>query len=485
MMALVVPAIGWHAALPALIVTGVALVVLALDVALPPEDGREGLAWVGIAGLVGAMIAALTLWGARGMAFGGSLVADRYALFFILLVCGASAVVMLMAIDFLETVAIRRGEFYALTLFATAGMVLMAMGNDLIVVFLALEIMSVAVYVLAGIARDEPRSTEAALKYFFLGAFATGFLLLGIALLYGATGATRLDLIAAALRAGGVPGTFAELGMALLLVGFGFKIAMMPFHVWTPDVYEGAPTAVTTLMAVGVKAAAFAAFARLFLAYLPGLETAWTSVVMVLAALTMTAGNLCALGQRNIKRMLAYSSIAHAGYALVGMVAATPAGGASVLFYLLAYALTSLGAFGVVMALGRRGAENERLDDYAGLGFAYPGLALAMSVCMLSLTGVPPLVGFAGKFYLFSAAIDAGYVGLTVIAVLNSLVSAYYYFGVIRQMYMVDGAPVIDPLGSRPYLAAGLIVAVTATVLLGLFPAGAMRLAVESFRGVG
>jgi NADH-quinone oxidoreductase subunit N len=485
---IVFPAIGWLAALPALLVTGTALVVLAVDMAISSETGHglhEVLAWLGVLGLVAAMIASAALWNLGGAAFGNTLVADRYGLFFTVLVCGASAVVTLMAVDFLEIARIRIGEFYSLVLFATAGMVLMATGNDLMVLFLGLEIMSLAVYVLAGIARDEPRATEAALKYFLLGAYATGFFLFGIALLYGATGATRLDLVAARLGAESAANPLVLLGVGFLLVGFGFKIAMMPFHAWTPDVYEGAPTAVTTLMAVGVKAAAFAAFARVFLHDLPGLEGAWTGVLWLLAALTMTVGNLCALAQQNVKRMLAYSSIAHAGYALVGMVAGTPDGGASVLFYLLAYALTNLGAFGVVMALGRVGAANERLEDYAGVGFAHPLLGFAMAVSMLSLTGMPPLVGFAGKFYLFSAAVDAGYVGLAVIGVLNSLVSAYYYFGVIRQMYMVEGTPRIDPLAARPYLAAGLIAAVGATVALGLFPAGAMHLARDSFLGLG
>jgi NADH-quinone oxidoreductase subunit N len=390
-----------------------------------------------------------------------------------------------MAMNYLPAARIAAGEFYPLVLFATVGMVLMATGNDLIVVFLALEIMSIAVYVLAGIARDQPRSTEAALKYFLLGAFATGFFLFGIALLYGATGVTRLDLLADHLGSGGAPGPLVLIGVGLLLVGFGFKIAMMPFHVWTPDVYEGAPTAVTALMAVGVKAAAFAAFARVFLHHLPGLEETWTGVVWILAALTMSVGNLCALAQHNLKRMLAYSSIAHAGYALVGMVAGTDDGGAAVLFYLLAYGLTNLGAFGVVMALGRAGQPNERLEDYAGVGAAHPLLAVAMTVCMLSLTGVPPLAGFAGKFYLFSAAVEGGFVGLAVIGVVNSLISVYYYFGVIRQMYMVDGNPVIDSLASRPYLAVGLLVSVGATVLLGLFPAGAMLLAKDSFLALG
>src|SRR5882724_11815159 len=365
-------------------------------------------------------------------------------------------------------------------------MMTMAGATDLIVIFLGLEVMSIAVYVLAGVWRQEIRSNEAALKYFLLGAFATGVLLFGIALLYAVTGSTRLEAIADSLSNGPVPSTeLLFLGIGQLLVGFGFKVAAVPFHVWTPDVYEGAPTSVTALMAVGVKAAAFAAFARVFLAAIAETSADWNQVLWWIAAATMTVGNLLAISQSNIKRMLAYSSIAHAGYLLVAMVAGGEAGGASLLFYLLAYAATNLGAFGVVMALARTGEPNEEIERYAGLAERRPLLALAMAVFMLSLAGVPPLVGFAGKFYVFRAVIESGYVGLAVIGVLNSVVSAYYYIWIIVMMYMREGD--YDPPlhSSRPYLAAAIGISAVATVLLGVLPGLAYPLAHRGMLALG
>jgi NADH-quinone oxidoreductase subunit N len=375
------------------------------------------------------------------------------------------------------------GEYYALVLLSTSGMAFMAAANDLIVIFLALEIMSVAVYVLAGTLRGDARSAEAALKYFLLGAFASAFFLYGIAFFYGATGSTRLDVIARAVAADG-SSPYLLLGTALVLVGFGFKVALAPFHLWTPDVYEGSPTAITALMAVGVKAAGFAAFARVFSQALGATAAHWSWLLAALAVLTMTIGNVTAVSQTSVKRMLAYSSIAHAGYALVGLVVGTPAGGAALLFYLAVYAAMNVGAFGVLAALGRRGEPNENLADMAGVGFRQPVLGLAMVVFMLSLAGIPPTAGFEGKFYLFSAAVDAGWVWLAVISVVNSLVSVYYYFGVLVQMYMVEGTKPLVRAASRPALLATILIAVAATMLLGLFPAGAMDLARTSFHSL-
>jgi len=364
--------------------------------------------------------------------------------------------------------------------------VMMAAATDLIVFFLALEVMSIAVYALAGIWRRQLRSSEAALKYFISGAFATGFLLFGIALLFGATGSTQFAVIQQKL-ATGTPELrgLATVGMALLLVGFGFKVAAVPFHFWAPDVYEGSPTSITALMAVGVKAAAFASFARVFNDALGPLLPEWQEVVAVLALLSMVVGNILAVLQTNIKRMLAYSSIAHAGYLMVGLVAVKENGGAAVLFYLLAYTLMNLGAFAVVVAVGRRGEPNERIEDYAGLGFRYPSLGLAMSIFMLSLAGFPPLVGFAGKLYIFSAAVHAGYTRLAVLGVLSSVVSVYYYLGVLVKMYMVEGSTIIDSPSSRPYLMACLLIAAMGTVLVGVFPAAAYELARLSFASLG
>ena len=467
----------WEVALPGLLVAATAMLVMVADLVSTDPD-RESLAGVALVGLATAAGAALWLWagGSGAGGFGETLRADRYALFFALLLIAATALTILLSVDFLRLHALPAGEYYALMLLSTSGMVFMAAANDLIVIFLALEIMSVAVYVLVGMLRQEVRSNEASLKYFLLGAFATGFLLYGIAFFYGATGSTRLDVLAqVAARDGLTP--FMVLGIALVLVGFGFKVALIPFHVWTPDVYEGAPTAVTAFMAVGVKAAAFAAFVRVFLDALAPVAAAWTGVLWVLAALTMTVGNVSAVTQRSVKRMLAYSSIAHAGYALVGLVTATKVGGAALLYYLVVYAFMNVGAFGVLIALGRRGEPNEMLADFAGVGFRQPVLGLTMAVFMLSLAGIPPTAGFAGKFYLFSAAVDAGYVGLAVIGVLNSVISVYYYLGVLVQMYMTEGTRPIDAPATRPYLLATILVAGVATLLLGVFPSGAMELA--------
>jgi NADH-quinone oxidoreductase subunit N len=359
-------------------------------------------------------------------------------------------------------------------------MILMAAANDLIVIFLALEIMSVAVYVLAGILRSDRRGIEASLKYFFLGAFASGFFLYGTAFLFGAAGSTRLDAIARVVAA--TPEhPFVLLGLAFLLVGFGFKVAMVPFHGWTPDVYEGAPTTVTAFMAVGVKAAAFAAFARVLAVGFGDVGASLSTILWITAALTMTVGNVTAISQQNVKRMLAYSSIAHAGYALVGLVAATGEGGAALCMYLAAYALMNMGAFAVLIALGRRGEPSDTLSDFAGVGFRQPILGFAMTIFMLSLAGIPPTAGFAGKLALFSAAVNAGYVGLALVGVLNSVVSVYYYLGVLVQMYMTEGSREPVPPARRPALLATIVTTMLLVLLVGIAPGGLLRAATEAF----
>ena len=475
------PDISWLALLPTLVVTGSALVVLLADLGVEGPD-RDGLGWIGIIGLVAAIVVSVTLWNTRELGFAGTFIVDRYALFFNVLFCLAAGLTLLMSMDYLPTIDLRSGEYYAIVLFATVGMMIMAAATDLIVLFLGLEVMSIAAYTLAGIWRLELRSSEAAVKYFLLGAFATGFLLFGIALLYGSFGTTALGPISAQLaNASGTQRTLALTGMGLLLVGFGFKVAAVPFHAWVPDVYEGSPTSVTALMAVGIKAAAFAAFARVFLHYFDSVADEWTGILWILAVMTMTLGNGAALMQHNIKRMLAYSSIAHAGYLLIGMVAANEAGGSAVLYYLLVYALANLGAFAVVIALGRRGEANENLDDYAGVGWKHPFLGFSMTVFMLSLVGIPTLAGFTAKFYLFSAAVQAGYVGLVVIAVLNSVVSMYYYAGVLVKVYMTEANRALPEIMPRPYLFATLLITAASTVLLGIFPSWVFELARSAF----
>jgi NADH-quinone oxidoreductase subunit N len=366
---------------------------------------------------------------------------------------------------------LQRGEYYSLLMFSIAGMILMALAGDLIVIFLALELLSIPLYVLAGFARPRLDSEEAAIKYFLLGAFASGFVVYGIALVFGATGSTALASIVDATSAGTANLTLLAVGAGLILVGLGFKVAVVPFHMWTPDVYQGAPSAVTAFMAVGAKAGGFAALLRVFVVAFTILAVDFTSILWVLAALTMILGNVVAISQTNIKRMLAYSSIAHAGYILMAFV---PYGQAEVasdavaaaLFYLFAYAMTSFAAWAVVISLEKSEGRGLLISDYAGMGRKYPLLAAVMAVAMLSFTGVPPTLGFVGKFYLFSTVIEGGFIGLALIGVLTSLVSAYYYLRVVVVMYMQDG----DPEARRDrwvYLTAA--VAGIAIVLLSIF----------------
>jgi NADH-quinone oxidoreductase subunit N len=371
---------------------------------------------------------------------------------------------------------IERGEYYVLLMFSISGMMLMGMSADLIMVFLSLELLSIPLYVLAGIAAPRLDSEEAALKYFLLGAFSSGFVVYGAALIYAATGATAIEGILAALSAGAVEMGLLSVGAALFMVGLGFKVAVVPFHMWTPDVYHGAPTSVTAFMSVGAKAAGFAALLRVFVLAFPSLSGEMMPVMWVLAALTMILGNLVAIAQSNIKRMLAYSSIAHAGYILMALapygdtsVAADSV--ASALFYLVAYALTSFAAWAVVIALEWRAGPDEgskglSMSDYAGLGRKRPALAAVMAVAMLSFTGFPPTLGFVGKFYLFRTVLEGGFVGLALIGVLTSLVSAYYYLRVVVIMYMQEGEPQVH---SENWLYTVAYGAGIATVLLILF----------------
>jgi NADH-quinone oxidoreductase subunit N len=462
------PPISLGPLLPVLVVLAAAVVVLLLDL-VPPHRSKEHLAAMALAGIAGSVVAAIPRWNTDARAFRDMVILDNYALFFVLIIGYASALVVLLSIDYLRRTEAESGEYYALVLFSTTGMMLLACAGDLIVVFLALELMSLSLYVLSGVFKRRLASSEASMKYFLLGAFATSFLLYGIALVYGATGTTQLDRIAAAV------GTRADpmllIGLALMLVGFGFKISSVPFHMWAPDVYEGAPTSIAALIATGSKAAAFAALMRVLIGAFRVAQPDWTAVLWVVAALTMTVGNVVAIAQSNLKRMLAYSSIAHVGYMLVGLVAGGVAGAGSVLFYLLAYTFTTVGAFGVITLCERAGAEAVDVGEYAGLGRRQPALAAALTLFILSLIGIPPLAGFVGKFYVFGSAVRAGYLWLALIAVLNSAVAAYYYLRVVVYMYMrePDGA---EAASARPSLAGGLalVIALVGVVLLGLRP---------------
>ena len=457
--------------LPALIVLGAGGLVLLLDL-VPPRDSKTHLGGVALAGILAALLATVWLWlrGGDERAFRDMVLLDGYALFFDVVICYAAALVVMLSMDFLGRTGGESGEYYALVLFATAGMMLMASAGDLIVVFLSLELMSLSLYVLAGLFKTRLTSGEAAMKYFLLGAFATSFLLYGIALIYGATGSTNLDRIAASVAAqGGDP--LLLIGLGLLLVGFGFKISSVPFHMWAPDVYEGAPTTITAFIATGSKAGAFAALIRVLTVALRGVQADWSALLWGVAALTMTVGNVAALAQSNLKRMLAYSSIAHVGYMLMGLVAGGAQGAGAVLFYLLAYTFTTIGAFGVIALCARAGEEAVEVGDYAGLARRHPVLAATLALFLLSLIGIPPLAGFVAKFYLFGSAVRAGYVWLTVIAVLNSAVAAYYYLRVIVYMYMRETEG--EGVAVAPSLAGGLALAIALVgiVLLGVAPA--------------
>jgi NADH-quinone oxidoreductase subunit N len=460
-----------QALLPELVLTASGMVLL-LVIAWRHRTAADLrlAAWVTLAGLAAAGAAAWWLWWHTARAIGspGMIAVDDFRFVADWLLLGTAGVTVLVSFDYLERERLLAPEYYALLLFATLGMLLMVGGDDLMVVFLGLELMSVAVYVLAGINRHSPAAAEAALKYFLLGAFASGFLLYGIALVYGATATTNLSQIGAQVHTLGLAGSpMLLIGLGLLLVGFGFKVAAVPFHMWAPDVYDGSPTPVTGYMATGVKAAAFAALLRV-LAESFGDVGAWQQIVWWLAVATMVVGNLIALAQRTVKRMLAYSSIAHAGYLLVAVAAMSSLGSAAFVFYLVAYSLTTLAAFALLAAKGRDGERDVLIDDLAGLGTRRPWLALALAVCMLSLLGFPGTAGFIGKWYILVAATTARQLPLAAVLVLTSVVSAGYYLPVIMAMYMQPEPSERAHAGMRLGRLAGAVVAVSVAGLLVL-----------------
>jgi NADH-quinone oxidoreductase subunit N len=461
------------ALLPELVLATLAMVVLLAGLA--SSKRRHGALAAGavlsLAATALALGVAATATDPAARLFSGMFALDHFAVFFKALFLLSSALTVLLSLDYLRRNDARPGEYYALILFATVGMMTMASGTNLATIYVGLELMALSTYVLAGYFRREVKSHEAATKYFVLGAMSSGVLLYGLSLIYGTTGTLDLAVLARTLK-GGHASESTLVGVALLGCGFLFKVSAVPFHVWTPDVYEGAPTPITAFMSVGPKAAAFAMFLRVFLGGLGPLDGQWRWLVGAAAALTMVWGNIAALTQDNVKRMLAYSSIAHAGYALVGLVAGGPAGIQSVLFYMLVYTVTNLGAFGFVIMLESRGYAGETVQDYAGLARKHPLAAFGMLLFMLSLGGIPPTAGFMGKLYLFAAAVNAGYVVLVVIAVLMSAVSLYYYFRIVLQMYLRDGEDaepatlLAAPWTERVVWACGV-----AVLVIGLLPA--------------
>lgn len=454
-----------------IIVIGWGLLLMVLDLFLSQEK-KKWLGWLSLIGLVLALGQSIILWGKSYETFipvGGSpmIILDNYATFLNILYLLTGILTVLLALNYLDKTRLSQAEFYLLILFAISGMMLMGMSNDLIMVFLALELLSIPLYILSGYDRKRNDSEESALKYFLLGAFSSGFFLFGIVLMYGATGSTALPVVAQNIGNGGALSMGA---MALLLVGFGFKVAAVPFHMWTPDVYQGAPTAVTAFMSVGAKIGGFAAMIRLFMGVLPELGDTWVPVVAVLAALTMIVGNVVALAQQNIKRMLAYSSIAHAGYIMMAVAANSDGGVSAALFYMMAYLFTNLGAFAIVIALERRGNQGLNLDDYKGLAKRHPGLALILAYFMLSLTGVPPTGGFSGKFFVFRSVLEANpdLLWLTVVGVVTSVVSGYFYLRVVYYAFMYDGEGQAE---MHPTLNVVVALSLVPTVILGFLPA--------------
>jgi NADH-quinone oxidoreductase subunit N len=468
-----------NAIVPMACVTAAGIAAMVAESFRDPGE-RMPIAGLGAVGLIGAAFATILLWNHNTSSF-GVVAADNFGLF----VTGTLIVLGLLSLAIsgptIDRERLPGGEYYALMLFATAGMMLMATATDLLVIFLALEVMSLAVYVLTGIRRDSPASTEAAFKYFLLGAFSSAFFLYGIAFTYGLAGTTRLDRIGHLMAAQAMSPTLMQfLALGLLIVGFAFKVAAVPFHMWTPDAYEGAPPAVTAFMSTGVKAAAFAAFVRVFLSAFEPLRGTWSDVIWILAAATMIAGTVAGVTQSSVKRMLAYSSIGHGGYLLVALLSGNEYGKGAVLFYLLTYAVTNIGAFGVIALLENADRPNDQVKDYAGLWNEHPALAALMTIFLLSLGGFPPMAGFIAKWYVFSAAVRAGYTGLAIIGVLTSVISVFFYLRIVVQMYMTPSdSPVQFP--SVPKVAAGaLVVSAILIFYLGILPTRILDLAAAS-----
>jgi NADH-quinone oxidoreductase subunit N len=481
---------GLQFSAPMLVIAGLAIAVMLID-AFAPAGRRDFLGWVSILGIVASMGVSIAYWGEAGqpvgrLLFSGMFVVDNFSLFFNIIFCACAIITILFSMPYLEKHKFAHGEYYALVLFALCGMMVMGAAGDMLSLFVGLETMSLSTYVLVGFRRGSDRSAEGSMKYFLLGALATAILLYGVALLYGATGSTSFQGIAKAIqtKANLLSDPYLVVGFLLVLVAFAFKVGSVPFHMWAPDAYEGAPTSVAAFMACAVKAAAFAALIRLFATVFAAKGLAvgphgWFKLMTVLCILTMVVGNLVAIAQKSAKRMLAYSSIGHAGYLLLGLLAVAQSGNAAastVLFYLFAYSFTVLGAFGVVLMLEREGRDEPlRIADFAGLGARHPYVALAMTIFLLSLAGVPPTAGFFAKFYLFRAGIEAGAAGATmlytlvVLALLTSAAAAFYYLRVVVYMYFRDAE------GEAPILKSGavtlaLVIAVVAVIVIGVLP---------------
>ena len=479
-----VPDLNLVATLPLLFLSAWACGLLLVDLWVP-KGSKQITGWLALLGLTITLVLVSSNLGQREEAFGGMLAIDGFSNLLHLVVLGSGVLAVLLALNYLKQHGIERGEFYALLIFSIVGMMVMGMAKDLIVVFLALEMLSIPLYVLVGFARPRADSEESALKYFLLGAFSSAFQVYGIALVYGATQETGFAAIGAAIASYGASPLLLA-GVGLMLVGLLFKVSAVPFHMWTPDVYEGAPAVVTAFMSIGAKTAGFAALVRVFFDAFHLLTPDWAPLMALFAVLSTIVGNVAAISQTSIRRMLAYSSIAHAGYVFVAVLpggygALSDFSASAVVFYLAAYALTNIGAWAIVIAVENGEGMGSAIRDYAGLARTRPGLAAAMALFMLSLTGLPPTMGFVAKFYVFSAALAAGYTWLVVVGVVTVLISAYYYLRIIVVMWMSEGAvQAVTPLPLK--FAVGLTA--VATLVFGLLPGPLMALFENSVRGL-
>ena len=476
-----IPSLNILLVLPVIIVISTGALIMLLDIFIS-EEKNLWAPWLSAAGLALALLQNWGLWGGSWGTFtpeGGHpmIIVDNFATFLNVIFLLTGLLTILISHNYLRRTGLNRPEYYMLMLISISGMMLMGMANDLILIFMALELLSIPLYIMSAFAwRSRAESEESAMKYFFLGAFSSGILVFGIALAYGATGSTALPDLLTGISSSGALGMA---GAAFLLVGFAFKVGAVPFHMWTPDVYEGAPTAVTAFMSVGAKVGGFAAMLRIFIEALPNISEVWVGPVAVIAAITMILGNVVALAQPNIKRMLAYSSIAHAGYIMMAVAAGIDSkdGVSAALFYMLAYLFTNLGAFAIVIALEKQEGKGVMLDDYKGLAKQSPLLAMVMAYFMLSLTGVPPTGGFSAKFFVFRAALEADLLWLALVGVVTSVVSGYFYLRVVYLMFMFEGNGRIVP--AKPLLTAIVLTAI-ATLILGFFPGNYFDMAREA-----
>jgi NADH-quinone oxidoreductase subunit N len=470
--------VNMAAIMPPLVLSCFGMALLMISV-FSRRGATSHVAWISVLALIVTGVVSVAYWNNPQFGFTGAVALDNFATFFNITFLIAAALTILMSDEYLKREGYPIGEYYPLILFTTAGAMMMASGTDMMTIFLGLEVLSISLYVLAGLFRGQLRSNEAGLKYFLLGAFSTGFLLYGMALLYGVSGTTNIADMGMYLSAHPALSTnpMAIAGMLLMSVGFLFKIAIVPFHMWAPDVYQGAPTPITAFMSAGPKAAAFAAFVRIFVLALGGMQDQWTTLLWVLAVLTMTVGNILAVYQTNLKRMLAYSSIAHAGYALVGLVAANQIGISGILFYLLAYTFMNIGAFAILVLAGKKGEDNLTLEGFSGFGYKRPFLGIAMTIFLFSLMGIPPTAGFAAKFYIFAGAVEAGYIWLVVLGVLNSAISLYYYLRIMVYMYFRDPAEDYAWVSMNTGAMISIVVAIIGVFYLGILPAAVMDMA--------